>query len=175
MKIARIFLASAAVGLIVGCSSTGNSRQYTQTPTPPSNASADLNHNVDGSLGNPTLTYNEGAYNPPGTPGTEHRHVLSIADLPQPAQTTIRNQIGAEPIAKIKQESKDGQTSYRVELPRPHWYSERPSLLVAGDGSLLKESHMKNINEAAGAQTPQPLTNDISGSSVNNPSSNQVK
>jgi hypothetical protein len=165
MKTVGIISMAAAAGLIVGCASN----QYTTTPTPPNGTSVDMSRNTDGTAGNSAYNFNQGTYSPPGSPGNEVKSELSLDQLPQAAQTTIRNQIGNESIAKIKQETKDGQTAYRVELQRQDWYGARPSLLVAEDGAILKESHMQKINEAAGAEAPQSsssASSDYSGSSL---------
>jgi hypothetical protein len=94
---------------------------------------------------------------------------VTFDQLPQAAQTTIRNQIGDQQVAKIREETKDGQTAYKIELQKKNWHSLRPDLIVAADGSIIKESHMEKVNEAAGAQAPG---SSAAGSSTNSTSSN---
>lgn len=82
---------------------------------------------------------------------------MTLDQLPQAAQTTVRNEVGDTQIYSIKQESKDGQTAYKVEVDRRGFYPMRPSLIVAQDGSILKESRdlanrHSTVNEAAGAE-----------------------
>ena len=177
MKTIQLISMVAAAGLIAGCSSTGSqSGNYTTTPNPPNGPSVDMSRNTDGTAGNSAYNFNQGSYNPPGAPGNEGKSDeaktdVTIDQLPQAAQQSIRNQVGDQQIAKIKQETKDGQTAYRVELQRKDWYSMRPSLLVAADGAILKESHLQKINEAAGSQTPQSSS---SMGSQANPSGDQI-
>jgi hypothetical protein len=92
-----------------------------------------------------------------GDEGTLTRANLALEQLPAAAQTTIRNQVGDQQIVSIRPETKDGETAYKVELQKKSWHAMKPSLIVAADGSLLKESHMPGpaINEAAGAQAPR--------------------
>jgi hypothetical protein len=142
-KTIQVLSLAASAALIVGCSSN----EYTQTPTPPNGTSVDMSRNSDGTAGNTAYNFNQGSYTP--------KPEVTLDQLPQAAQITIRNQIGDDQIVKIKEVSKDGQTAYRVELQRKDWHSERPTLVVAADGSILKESHMRTINEAAGAQAPE--------------------
>jgi hypothetical protein len=80
---------------------------------------------------------------------------VAFNQLPPAAQATVRNEIGTQPIAQITQESKYGETTYRVEVERK---GINPTLWVAGDGSIIKESgslvvESRRMNEAAGAQT----------------------
>src|SRR5580698_8296715 len=92
----QILSLTAAAALIAGCSSTSN--QYSQSPTPPNGTSVDMSRNSDGTAGNSAYNFNQGTYS--------QKTEVTIDQLPQPAQTTIRNQIGSDQIAKIKQESK---------------------------------------------------------------------
>jgi len=83
-------------------------------------------------------------------PGGNAKYVLTLDQLPQPAQIAILQTIAGEPIERIKQENRDGQTVYRVEMQRTDWHSPHPTLLVAADGTFIRESHLP-IYEAAGA------------------------
>src|ERR1700677_982716 len=81
---------------------------------------------------------------------------LTLNHLPPVAQSSIRDEIGHQHIYSIKQETKDGQTPYRVEGERHGFYPTRPSLIVSQDGAVLKESRRlasRPVNEAAGAET----------------------
>ena len=157
----QILSLAAAAALIAGCSSPSN--QYPQTPVPPNGTSVDMSRNTDGTAGNSAYNFNQGSYTP--------KQEVTLDQLPQPSQTTIRNQIGNVQIENIKQETKDGEVVYRVELQRKNWHSGRPNLVVAADGSLLKESHMKTINESAGAEAaPTPESSALGSTPNNNPS-----
>ena len=142
-KTIQILSLAASAALIAGCSSN----EYTQTPTPPNGTSVDMSRNSDGTAGNTAYNFNQGSYTP--------KQDVTLDQLPQAAQITVRNQIGDDQIVKIKEVTRDGQTAYRVELQRKDWHSERPALVVAADGSILKESHLKTIDEPAGAQAPE--------------------
>ncbi|HZM03212.1 MAG TPA: hypothetical protein VFC44_09325 [Candidatus Saccharimonadales bacterium] len=88
---------------------------------------------------------------------------MTINQLPPAAQTTVRNEIGSQPISCIKQETKDGQTAYKVELQRQGMSPMHESLVVAADGSILKESRKlassrAQMNEPAGAETDEIRT-----------------
>jgi hypothetical protein len=78
---------------------------------------------------------------------------IAFNQMPPAAQATVRNEIGNQPINRITQESKYGQTAYRVEVERK---GPNPSLWVATDGSIIKESRRlvgsRNMYEAAGAE-----------------------
>jgi len=86
--------------------------------------------------------------------GGDTKYVLTLDQLPQPAQIAILAQINGQPIARIRQEIREGKTVYRVDLQRADWATGRPSLVVAADGALLSESGMP-IYEAAGAEYRQ--------------------
>lgn len=165
-----VSLATAA-GVIVGCSSSSRESSSYDNSNPAPGTSYNSNPTSAGSSSD-TAAYNNGnaaganqtAANDttPSSATPEKSGFLgmggkdvTIDQLPQAAQTTIRNQIGDQQIAKIREETKDGQTAYKVELQKKNWHSMRPDLIVAADGSILKESHMEKVNEAAGAQTPQ--------------------
>ena len=135
-----LFSLATAAGLIVGCASNENIHTM---PTPPNGTSVDMRPQYRWHRGQSAHhRFNQGSYTP-------SREAVTIDQLPQAAQVTIRNQIGDDQIVKIKQETRDGQTAYRVELQRKDWHSERPTLVVAADGSILKERHMpRTINES---------------------------
>lgn len=77
---------------------------------------------------------------------------VALDQLPPKVQATVRGQAGADQIHQIKAETKDGQTVYCVEFNRSSAWRMRPELIVAADGSIVKEKHMGNIvNEAAGS------------------------
>jgi len=188
--ILMVSLATAA-GVIVGCSSSSReSSSYNN-----SNPAPGTSYNSSGAAG----TTSDTAYNNANsanqasaanqttsassdTSGSSHSGFLgmggndvTIDQLPQAAQTTIRNQIGDQQIAKIREETKDGQTAYKVELQKKNWHSARPDLIVSADGSIIKESHMEKVNEAAGAQSPQNQSGQFGSSqsvSTNSTSSN---
>lgn len=70
------------------------------------------------------------------------------------AQATVRQEIGNQPITAITRDYEYGDPSYRVEVQRP---GINPSLWVAADGSIIKESRRlvganMAMNEPAGAQ-----------------------
>ncbi len=80
---------------------------------------------------------------------------ISFKQLPPAAQTTVRNEIGSQPIAAITKEYKYGEPTYRIEVERK---GINPTLWVAADGSIIRESralfgYNQQMNEAAGAQT----------------------
>ena len=83
---------------------------------------------------------------------------ISFNQLPTAAQTTVRNEVGDKPIARVDEDTKYGQPAYRVEVESP---GPNPKLWVAPDGSIIKESRrlvsQRPINEAAGAQAPTPV------------------
>jgi len=106
-----------------------------------------------------------------------HEHsetsAMTINQLPPAAQTSVRNEIGSQPISCIKQETKDGQTAYKVELERQGMSPMRESVTVAADGSIIKESRKlasahNQINEPSGADMDKT---DDNRPSVANPSS----
>lgn len=176
-KIIQLVSLAAAAGVIVGCSSeNGRSSSYNgNNPSAASDTSTasasgqNMNYanggTITSSSGNTMATGNEGTgyqlNNPADQAAANVNHAeaeghfshtkLTIDQLPQAAQTTIRGQIGDQQVTSITEETKDGQTCYKVELPRKSWFSLRPQLTVGADGSLVAESHMKNIYEAAGA------------------------
>lgn len=83
---------------------------------------------------------------------------LTLDQLPRAAQSSIRNEIGSKQISSITEESKNGETAYKVEVQRPDFYSMRPSLIVGSDGAVLKESRSlssRHVNEAAGAENSE--------------------
>src|SRR4051812_47330011 len=62
---------------------------------------------------------------------------ISFNQMTPAAQNTVRNEVGNQPITAITRENKYGDPSYRVEVARP---TINPSLWVAADGSIIKES-----------------------------------
>lgn len=80
---------------------------------------------------------------------------VGFDQLPPQVQSAIRSQCGNAAIDKIKIETKDGQTVYRVKFDSRTAWRMRPELVIASDGSVLKEKHMANvINEPAGSSLP---------------------
>jgi hypothetical protein len=97
---------------------------------------------------------------------------ISFNQLPRAAQATVRNEVGNQPISLITKEYKYGETSYRIEVEHK---GLNPTLWVAQDGSIIKESRglylssrqpvyqpSVQVNEAAGAQSstsvkPMPM------------------
>jgi hypothetical protein len=82
---------------------------------------------------------------------------VTFNQLPPAAQTTVRNEIGNQPIARITEDNNYGQQTFRVEVEQP---GLNGALWVASDGSIIKESrrlvsHRAAVNEAAGAQAPK--------------------
>jgi hypothetical protein len=82
---------------------------------------------------------------------------MTINQLPPSAQTTVRNEVGDEQISSIKEENKEGQTAYRIELDHRNVDMMRDYIVVAADGSILKESrHLASthnkMTEPAGSQ-----------------------
>ncbi len=84
-----------------------------------------------------------GAYLPP-------MEVL-FGQLPQPVQTTILQTAGNAFIDRIIRQTRQGETVYKVELKPQAGQILEGILVVASDGSLLKERY---IGEAAGANLP---------------------
>jgi hypothetical protein len=91
---------------------------------------------------------------------------ITFNELPPAAQATVRNEIGTQPITSITRQYEFGEPSFRVEVEQS---GLNPSLWVAQDGSIIKESRRLvsanqqqyvqpsyQMNEAAGAQA-QPM------------------
>lgn len=96
-----------------------------------------------------------------------HSKQVSFNQLPQAAQTTVRNEIGDKPIARVDEDTRYGEPAYRVEVEAP---GLNPAIWVAPDGSIIKESRrlvsQRPMSEAAGAQTKSTMpasTNSPSG------------
>lgn len=84
---------------------------------------------------------------------------VAFEDLPQPAQQTIRNEIGNRQITKIDQDVKNGQTAYRVQVEKTGGVATAPVLWVTPTGAVLKKSSSLQaekgiVNEPAGAEAP---------------------
>jgi hypothetical protein len=95
---------------------------------------------------------------------------MTINQLPPAAQTTVRNEIGDQQIFSIKEENKEGQTAYKVEVDHRSADMMRDSLVVAADGSILKESrHLASLHnkmsEPAGSQNNADQTTPTSSPS----------
>jgi hypothetical protein len=105
---------------------------------------------------------------------------VSFNQMTPSAQETVRREIGNQPIMNITREYKYGDPSYRVEVDRP---VINPTLWVAGDGSIIKQSrrlvganmppaaNMAPPYEAAGAQTSSSRTSNSQTMSTQIPSS----
>ncbi|HEX4119013.1 MAG TPA: hypothetical protein VH619_00195 [Verrucomicrobiae bacterium] len=65
--------------------------------------------------------------------------------LPARVEATIRSQCGVDTIGKIKEGTMNGQTVYRVQFQRQSDLKPRPELVIATDGTILKEKHLANI------------------------------
>ena len=81
---------------------------------------------------------------------------VSFDQLPQPVQASIRNEIGNKPIARIDEDTKSGQASYRVEVEMT---GPNATMWVAPDGSIINKSDRlasKTIEEPAGAEPDNP-------------------
>jgi hypothetical protein len=97
---------------------------------------------------------------------------MTLEQLPPAAQTTVRNEVGEQHIYGIQQCSKDGQNCYKVEVERSRYALAKPTLYVAQDGSIIKESHSladrrNQINEPAGAQNNPSWDPNSSANSAN--------
>ncbi|HWD18750.1 MAG TPA: hypothetical protein VHB20_05680 [Verrucomicrobiae bacterium] len=188
MKTIQFIAVAAAAGLMAGCS-TNDHRSVSSndhaTPGTSMNAAGgatsepvgqtDMAGSPGASVNNPNQasysSYNSSSTMPDTAAAlSSERSQLSFDQLPASVQSTIRNQIGDQQITKIKQETKDGQTAYKIEFQRKDWYSMRPTITVAADGSILKESHLKKNYEAAGAQAPENQSGANSIGSQANPS-----
>ena len=158
-KTMQLVSLAAAASVFVGCSSNRGESSANNNPSSPA---AGTSYNTSGGNTSDTATTASGAQNENTASSSGSSGFLGIGgkdvtidQLPTAAQQTIRNTIGDQQIAKIRQETKDGQTAYKVELQKKGFFAMRPDLIVAADGSIIKESHMEKVNEAAGAQNPQ--------------------
>ena len=100
---------------------------------------------------------------------------MTLDQLPPAAQQTVRNEVGDTQIYSIKQCDKDGQTAYKVEVQRNGFSLMKPTLVVAQDGSIIKESRdladrRAKVNEAAGAQNNSSWDQNGAANSGNSPS-----
>jgi len=174
MKMTQLISILAAAGLVAGCSSTRNQTQNDQSTNPSNNGTPSTSMNTQGNINEPSGSQANAADTNQIQTSPEFDHAQSMRgsevtfdQLPQAAQNAVRQQIGNQDIDKIKQETKQGQVAYKVELQKNDWYTMRPTLTVAADGSILGESHLKGITEAAGAQTPQSQSTSSMGSEAN--------
>lgn len=142
MKNIRLISCGAALGILAACSTVlpalADPNDGNAQPTTSAN-SATTQGTTDQS-GNPSMA-------------TASSATLSFQDLPQAVQNTVRGQIGDQQIREVKQETKDGQTAFKIELVQRAGWLFHPTLIVAANGAILKESHMAKVNEAAGANT----------------------
>jgi hypothetical protein len=93
---------------------------------------------------------NQGTVSEYGNPATSNQatsRTLAAQDLPQPVKSTVHRYTDDNSIHTIKEETKKGQTAYKIKLNRPSGSLFHPTLIVAADGSVLSESHMGNITE----------------------------
>lgn len=81
---------------------------------------------------------------------------VAVNQLPAPVQSAIRSQGGGDPIYKIIIQNNDGQLIYRVQFQHRDATHLHPELVIAADGTLLKQKHMANmINSPAGGGIPE--------------------
>ncbi|HEX3719654.1 MAG TPA: hypothetical protein VH595_17010 [Verrucomicrobiae bacterium] len=79
-----------------------------------------------------------------GTSVTAVPESLAWRQLPANVQSTIRDQAGNDPISQIKMDTKNGATVYCVTFETRKAAYPRPELVVAPDGSIVKEKNMGN-------------------------------
>ena len=77
----------------------------------------------------------------------------ALEQLPPPARETVERTIGNDPIRSVKTQTKSGTEVYLVKLDRRPGTEAYPTVLVAQDGTLVRESHMDN---AATSMTQAP-------------------
>ena len=94
---------------------------------------------------------------------------ISFNQMTPEAQATVRTEIGNQPITAITREYKYGDPTYRVEVQRA---TINPTLWVAADGSIIKESrrlvgaNMTPVYDPAGASTSKSHTQNSSSPSM---------
>jgi hypothetical protein len=79
-----------------------------------------------------------------GTSVTAAPTSLAWRELPANVQSTIHDQAGNDPISQIKMDTKNGATVYRITFECRKAAYPRPELVVAPDGSIVKEQNMGN-------------------------------
>jgi hypothetical protein len=139
MKVATWFSLMAAAGLMAGCSSEPVNNNMTGATAPDLTMSAPFSSDAAGAE-NPGVPPLSDAYLPLG---------LTLDQLPPAAQATIRQQARDRIIFRIRRESRDGKNVYKVELKRQGWDLFHGTLIVAADGTVVKEAHI-----SAPAATP---------------------
>jgi hypothetical protein len=66
---------------------------------------------------------------------------IPFGELPAPVQATVRAQRGTDVISRITTEKKSGRMLYCIQFKK-HSDHPRPELVVAPNGTIVKEKHM---------------------------------
>lgn len=128
--------AGSALGLLAGCASSSSDRD-TAGNTPNTTMTAAYSSDSAGTTTQPLVDTTE---------GRARLAVTEIAydQLPLAVQAAIQQQAHNQPIIKIKRETRKGQTVYKVELKAEQGALLHGTLIIAGDGSILKESRVSD-------------------------------
>ena len=139
MNMAKWWLAGASLAVITGCASQSSNNAINTPAPPPTTMNAPYSSDTAG-VQDEAMAGAPVAYLP--------RSEMDFSQLPQPVQAAIRQEAQNVPIDKIIRETKRGDTVYKVELKRGDGRVFHGSIVIAADGTVLKESH---LGEAAGA------------------------
>lgn len=99
---------------------------------------------VAGDDSNANNTFREPYVADVGASGTVVPDSLAWSAVPANVQSTIRNQAGNDPISQIKMDTENGAIVYCVTFESRKAAYPRPELVVASDGSIVKEKNMGN-------------------------------
>ena len=141
MKTALCLFAGASLAFLAGCASSSD-KNTPVVATLPTTMNTPYSSDFFG-LQQEEVGAPRGAYLPPAE--------MDFSQLPQPVQATIVQQTRGAFIDKIIRQTRQGQTVYKVELRPQSGQIVQGILVVASDGTLLKERYM---GEAAGANLP---------------------